>query len=545
MLKQGTFLRHKYRALLLCNLFTSASYCINMMVDAILGGNKLGETALTAVSIVAPLFSAVYFLDYLVSPGLGILYGKHIGEFDRDSAYKTAGQSLVYAAFTSLFLLLSLLLVKEPFLRLFSCTGQIYVEASTYYNWVIVYAMLHPFNVALYYLILADSDSLIAMLGTIGEIVTNVSLSLLLCGRLGIAGLGIATALGTLMSVAIFPLHLLRKSNSIHFKLSINRQECKKAFALSLSRCSAYLYIALVDMVMNKIIQLTCGQTFIPVYSVVNLAFAAFEVTCAAFDSGAGFLSAYLGERNNYGIMLTAKTILRADVWMSGIIMLLFFFGAPLFPKLYGMTSPEIVSAAEKTARIMSFAAIPFGLSYLGGILYPALEKPGLSLLITFFNNFLCPLLFSVPFAFGFGILGVSFGMMGGSFLTVALFSGIVIARYGKKGFPLYLRDTGKEVIALDAEAGDRSLAKQAALELEKRGFDGETISRRVGELYSFIVKQNPGKRVLTECTLLIGRDAVRVIVRDNGKICRFSEEDGQYLLTTSFNRNGFLFYKG
>ena len=61
MLKQGTFINKKYYSLLFFNLLTWSAFAINMMTDAILGGNQLGEVALKAVSIVAPIGSFVSF----------------------------------------------------------------------------------------------------------------------------------------------------------------------------------------------------------------------------------------------------------------------------------------------------------------------------------------------------------------------------------------------------------------------------------------------------------------------------------------------------
>ena len=107
--------------------------------------------------------------------------------------------------------------------------------------------------------------------------------------------------------------------------------------------------------------------------------------------------------------------------------------------------------------------------------------------------------------------------------------------------------------------------------ELEKIQIENKTLNYEIEnleilieELYTRIYEKNPGKKVCSECALLFGPDHVRIIVRDNGVIFNFVDEnnsveslnahvlnsllerteDKQYLITTSFNRNGFVFEK-
>ena len=61
MLKQGTFINKKFYSMLVFGLLYMFMDSFNMMLDAILGGNKLGEVALQAVSIVAPLSYIIAF----------------------------------------------------------------------------------------------------------------------------------------------------------------------------------------------------------------------------------------------------------------------------------------------------------------------------------------------------------------------------------------------------------------------------------------------------------------------------------------------------
>jgi len=560
MLKKGSFINKKYYQLLLCNLLTSGSYGVNIMIDSLVGGNQLGETVLSAVSIVNPIFSMVIFCSYLFSQGFSIIYGKYVGEFDDDKANKIAGQSLLASLLSSVIMLAFLFVLKEPFLAYYECTGALYEAADIYYKWAMVYIMLYPVNMCLYRLVLTDGDGIFSMLGSIGEIIIHVSLSIILCKTIGIRALGLSTCIGTVVSISLYLCHFLLKTNSIHFKLYWSMKELKNAFVLSFSTSINFIFVALVDTIMNKVILVSCGMEMIPAYSVINLMFNIYFIFEAVFDSSAGFCSTFLGEKNNYGIVNIMNTCKRSIRNIGILLTVVCFVGAPLVPEIYGMSTPIVVETSISAARIMSFAALPYGFATLGYMAYPALGKSGLSVFMAFLFNFFCPLVLSIPFAFMFGFTGVSIGMASSSYLVIIIFLVIIIKKYGKKNFPLYLQDYQEEVMGFDISVNNKSITnlKNNVIDaLDKHGYNIKNIDLLINELYSCMMNNNKGKRVLSECVLFFGDNYVRIIIRDNGKTFNYVEEEKSneviellkdvkqdYILTTSFNRNGFVFEK-
>ena len=133
MLKQGAFINKKFNKLLLGCFWGNLAYVINLMTDSIISGNVLGEVSLQAVSIVYPLFSVVYFFAYLIAPGAGVIFGKLIGEFNKDEASRVAGTTFTATAIIGAFLAAGLWLIKLPFLTYYGCSGQLMQDASQYY----------------------------------------------------------------------------------------------------------------------------------------------------------------------------------------------------------------------------------------------------------------------------------------------------------------------------------------------------------------------------------------------------------------------------
>ncbi len=567
MLKQGTFINKKYYSMLLFNLLAWSASSINSMVDAILGGNQLGEVALTAVSIVAPLSSIAYFFSFVFPPGCGILYGISIGKFDKEGSYRIAGTSAVSSAIVGSLCALFLFAIKTPFLNYYGCTGELLKSASAYYNWQIAFALIIPIINTIYYLVVAEGGAFWYMLGTVISILTNVFLSYALCKTLGVSGLGLATFLSVLANGILLALHFFTKKSMVHFTLSLDFEILKKSCVLSINTALNYIFLALVDIIMNKIIAISCGQVYISAYSVVNLILTMFLVSGGTFDSCQGICSSYVGEKNNYGIKNILSTATKSLCIICIVMMVGLYISAPYIPKIYGLTTPEVITASIRATRILCISTLPFGITYFAYQIYVCLNRPLLSVVMAFLYNFFCPLVLSIPLAFVIGFDGVSIGMSASSFLVIALFVWFILKKYGKEGFPLYLEDTGEEAWACDFNVTVETIAEVRDMvksELDKHGYEIDNLELLIEELYKRIYEKNPGKKVCSECALLFGPNHVRIIVRDNGVIFNFVDEnnsveslnahvlnsllerteDKQYLITTSFNRNGFVFEK-
>ncbi len=567
MLKQGAFVNKKFNRFVLGNIWGCLAYSVNLMIDSLISGNQLGESSLQAVSIVYPLMSLISFFSCLVSPGGAILFGRHIGEFRKEDAYKVSGTTVVSSVLIGFLLAIGLWLVKEPFLNYFHCTGVIYCEASAYYNWVILFTVIRHVSDAIYYLIVADGEASLISVACVTDVVGHIVLSIFLSRRFGIAGLGMATCIGVFLRALLYCLHFLKKSNNLKLRLCLYFGILKHSIVLGYSQYMYYLFLAVVDIVMNKIIISSCGMEYIPAYSVINLVFGVCELYISLNAASVGLITCFVGEKNNHGLNLIFRKVTRATVIMAFGISGFFFFAAPLMPILYGLETQTTIQAAVTASRIMAFTVLGFSACYMGSAVSCSVEKPGQACFLAFLRDVFAPLLLSLLFGFLWGFTGITVGMSLSPYFAFCFYTLIRIPRKGKKGFPIYVEDFGEEGISFDLYVTKGSIIEVREWlhgNLEARGFDTEKTDLLIEEFYTRVMEKNPGKKVLSECTLLFKGDVVRIIIRDDGTLFNFVDENNKveslnahvlnslleqtkeknYVLTTSFNRNGFVFTK-
>lgn len=568
MLKQGTFINKKYNKLMLGGIWGGLAYAVNLMTDSIISGNTLGEVSLQAVSIVFPLFSVIYFFAYLIAPGAGVIFGKLIGEFNKDEASRVAGTTLVAATIIGILLAVGLWFLKMPYLRYYDCTEQLLHEASQYYNWLILFAIISCVVGPLHYLTVTDGEAILVSIANIFDVTANVVLSIVLSMRYGIAGLGMATCIGNVFAAIFYSLHFLRKTNNVKFHLCLDFRYLKRSIYLSFSYYMYYIFLAVVDIVLNKIIIMTSGVELIPAYAVVNLVFGVCEIYETLTNSSLGLVTCFVGERNSHDLNLLFRKMGQILLMMAIGLWALFFFGAPFMPRLFGLETASTVNAAIATSRIMSFTTLGFGVSFIIGNTLYTIEKPLLSCFNSFLNDAAMPLICSLVLGSVWGFTGLSIGMALSPYMAFATYTVLMLSLKGKKGFPFYFTtEENEEGVSYDFYVTKESIPEVRDWvyhQLSDHDFHIENLEILIEEFYTRVLEKNTDKRVLSECTLLFTDKQVRILVRDNGVIFNFVDEnnaveslnahvlnsllektkDKDYLITTSFNRNGFVFEK-
>ena len=185
-----------------------------------------------------------------------------------------------------------------------------------------------------------------------------------------------------------------------------------------------------------------------------------------------------------------------------------------------------------------------------------------------FLSDALLPLICSLLAGTLWGFTGITVGMTLSPYMAFAIYTVLMLATKGRKGFPFYFTtEENEEGVSYDFYVTKESVPEirdWVYHQLLEHDFHIENLEILVEEFYTRVLEKNPVQRVLSECTLLFTEKQVRILVRDNGVIFNFVDEnnavesmnayvlnnllertkDKEYLITTSFNRNGFVFEK-
>lgn len=567
MKKKGYFVKRIFLSFLFLNVLSRFGYFVNTIIDTVSGGNILGEQALSIVSIISPLFYFISFFASLVGPGCATLFAIFVGKFEKEKANRYAGFSLVSSILIGMFCALVLLVIKKPFLYFYEIPSDMYEGASSYYNWYIALALIIPVYFSIYYLTLSDGDAFFTMLGSVGEIIVNAVLSVILCKNMGINGLGLSTFISYVIAMLLNCLRFFSKKNSIKFIPCLRFSMFKKSIKFSLYSALNNIFVVVVHLIINKIIIDSCGDYYLPVYAVISFVLSTFLMFGAIGDSAKPLCSTYFGEKNYQGVKNTVDLSYKTVLIMGLIMIAVFLIFAPFIPMLFGIENMDLINLSKRAIIVVSLSAIPFGMCYFCYQIYASINRPFLGLFATFLFNFSCPLIFSIPFAYTNGIDGISIGTSISAFASIMVFYLFLLVRYKRKGFPLYLKNTNENSFEYDFVLSEETIIEirdKIVEKLNNEHYETKIIEHLLEELLIKIYEKNNRKQISCECSVFIGANSARVIVRDNGVIFNFTNKDNSsdsintimlnnlldnikekdYLVTSSINRNGFVFRK-
>lgn len=563
-MKKASLAKAKFGSLLFSATLTMIVVYLMLLSDTLIVGNIVGENGIAAINIVTPLYSAANFVAGLIGMGTAYLYCRAMGEFQKERACGIFSQSIMLALASGVGMFLLMLVLKDRYLNYLNISGAIRDEVDAYWKYEKIVILLVPVNYLMIEMVYCDGDELISILGNAIMVVGNIAQSVFLCLKMGIAGASLGTAIGMALATLTLCLHFVRKSNTMHFRWHFSFRDILEMNRLALTDAVVYICWSVLGIFLNKLVISRFGESYLPVLTVI-LGIYEFSLVFDGIGEAVSPLGeVYLGEKNYENEKILLRYAFGVCIVEGISVMLLLLFAAPVIPRLYDITSQELIPLCVTAVRIMAFL-MPFSaITYLMTSQYLLVRKIALAALFAMAHSLLFAALFCKALSSVFGINGICFGLVLSPISTLATFSAYVCVRYGKKKFPWLLEDNEFPTLnhsfplTKDGMMEMRSMAEKF---LRKHSVDDQTVFRimlLIEECGLATIAENSGRKVIAEYSIMLTEDGVRLTLRDNGKIFDITNTDTeirdissyvvsslmqkseyrQYLTTVSFNRS-------
>lgn len=557
----------KFKTLLLTASVSMGMEYLMLLSDTIIIGNIFGETAIAASNLVSPLFSVAVFISTMLSIGTSMLYSYEMGKFQKDRADCIYGQGVLLAAISGIALFLLAFFGKNIYFGFMNPSETVGSYAREYYRFYQYIMLLYPMYALLIDMVYSDGDELICNLSYVAQIGVNIPASIFLCKRIGVGGASLGTLIGTILSLAVLCIHFFRKQNSLKFVCYFKGSDFMKVARGGVMDSVVYLLWGLTACVVNKFILARFGEYYLPVFSVI---ISVMELT-VIFD-GIGqaitpLVNVYRGEKNTEGIRKVMNLACKAGV-AEGITatLILFFFGRYL-ARMLGITDPALLDFCVAAIRFACPFLLVTAVLFLLTTYYLLTERLLLAMVITALKDCILLILLMVLGGLLFGVNGVWAGFGLTPLFSAGICYLLVSLRFGRENFPLLLPQEKEKIRDFDLYLTEQSIVElRDGLEkiLLEEKINQRLVSRIMlltEELEMLVLEKNTGKKVMAECTLIIGEE-IQLIFRDNGILFDITDADSSitslrsylvanmmvyqkrknHLVTTSYNRNAFRF---
>ncbi len=368
------FLRSKIRPLYfkyLTAAFGSALITsIYSIVDMAVVGQYQGPTGTAALAIVAPIWNIIYSLGLLMGIGGSVIFSTLRGKANNDDHNENEyfSTALLGALIIALITWLVVFFFDEQLLRFFGAEGELLPLALAYMKPIkfvvpsfLLVQMLSAF-------LRNDNAPALATAGVLAGGIFNIfgDYFFVFTLNMGIFGAGLATAIGSLISLGIVLMHFFSKKNTLvwlrptHFFVQI-----KQIVSTGFSTFFIDVAMGILTILFNRQIMRYLGADALSVYGIiVNISTF---VQCCAYSVGQAsqpIISINYGAKEGERI----KSVLKYALYTVAFFSLLWTAAALLVPnvfvRIFMTPTAEILKIAPMIISTygLSFLLLPFNI---------------------------------------------------------------------------------------------------------------------------------------------------------------------------------------
>ena len=502
------------------------------LVDVTIAGRILGETALGAVQLVWPIIELLFFFATTLASGTAIRYSIALGAFDKLRASRWFSNGLVLSLGAGLAFAAAMAVLRDACFAFFGIGTDVIGFVVPYWNVFLLQAVLAPLNIFLSTLVCADGDTQCCTAAFVTEFLFNVAATWYLCLAYGTAGCALGTVLGTLCGIVVLSTHFRSASNSLKLTPHFSLRDSWEAFAAEFPASSAFLFTALMFVLMNKLLVDAMGDTALTVMAVISMSNNFMMFLYGIPNAAQPLVGVSFGERNYAAVRAVMRDAVKiAALLGSALTVTLVLF--PHFPGwVIGVGTPELVRLTVTAVRITACSYVFTGIGTLILTYYLFIRRQGPSMALTVLQEAVFPVLGCAVGLKTFGYVGFWTGYALAPILSmVAFFTALVLCQRGRFN-PLLLPEGDSRLMDWSVFVSERTSCEVAQAiheKLESIGASMKTVIRAdmlVEDTLMTIKERNPGHKVRAGVTLDC-RNGVKLVFRDDGRVVTSFTDSG------------------
>jgi len=337
------FLKKAYHKALIPCILSVLSGNINILVDGILVGQRLGMNGLAAINFSLPVYLVLCILGSFMVSGTAICASEAIGKNQSGKAQGLYQMSIFWCTAVSAAITAVGLLFLRP-LSVFLCPDPAVTGYVAEYSGVTIAGTLAKILIYIPFWFLrldGRNTQVTQMMLVMG--VGNVALDMVFLYLFdwGVPGAALASVLATAAACVLGFIRLCDKKSGFRFGFCFSRKDVSFGEIVKVGSPSATnnLFQTLRVSVINALLLRYCGSEIVAAFTAVNCV-AAFEesVISGVPQAASAMLGIYSGEYDNESTRMLMRRQLKSGIPCSLVFSAVIIAGADLISAAYGLT---------------------------------------------------------------------------------------------------------------------------------------------------------------------------------------------------------------
>ncbi|MBC1451889.1 multidrug efflux MATE transporter FepA [Listeria welshimeri] len=384
---------------------------LNIVIDGIFVGHKLGGVALAGINIAVPVFTIFTAISIWIGIGAATQFSFAIGEKNVAKAQTIFTNAILAVISITIIIGVIAFIFKVPLAYFLGANDETIGYVLEYMNILLVFGFALTLENILSIFVRNDGDPNLSMIALIVTAISNVILNylFLFVFEWSVTGSALATMIAIIIGVCILITHFFKKTSRLKFvKLDWNKAFFKKTLAIGLPSFLAEVGVSVFTLGYNISIAAIAGTAGVAAFSVLNYTHSVILMLFLGMGSAIQpLISYYRGAKARQKELETLKIAIIVAFSTGVGFLLVGFFGSNLLVSMFGNFSPEIRDLASNGIKLFYTAYLFMGFNFVMMTYFQTSDKVKMATWITISREIIFMVIFLLILPPIIGIPGV------------------------------------------------------------------------------------------------------------------------------------------
>ncbi|NRQ52388.1 MATE family efflux transporter [Brevibacillus sp. HD1.4A] len=342
---------------------------VNVVVDGIFVGQRLGEVALAGVNVAFPLFSIYFALSLWIGIGGATICSRHLGAKQIKEARSVFTHSLTLIFGLTLLLAALAFLFREPLAVFLGANDDTLPYVKEYMNVLLVGGFAITVQNTFSVFVRNDGNPNLAMMSLLVTAFFNIVLNYVFLFVLdyGVAGSALALVIAATLGAIVLSLHFLRKDTALRFAVPrFSRELAKETFTIGFPSFVAEIGIAVFTAGYNMAMVRWAGTVGVSAFSILNYIHSVMLMTFLGMGSAIQpLISYYRGAKLVERQKATMRIAVRTAFGTGLVVFLIGLVAAHGIVAAFGSFAEEVQELAVTGIRLFFAGYLFMGINFV------------------------------------------------------------------------------------------------------------------------------------------------------------------------------------
>jgi len=384
---------------------------VNIVIDGIMVGNRLGPVALAGVGIAAPVYTIFVAISLWIGIGAATRYSVMMGAKRSGEARVIFSHAIVSIFILTMIIGLTAFMFRTELAYLLGANADTFQYVAGYMNVILLFGFIFTVENAFSILVRNDGAPNLSMIALIATALVNIGLNYVFLFVLdyGVAGAAGATIIGAFAGLVILSTHFFRKKSNLRFvRFKFNRKLFLLILVIGFPSFLAEVGFSVFTISHNITFEYLAGTAGVSAFTILNYVHSVMLLLFLGMGAAIQPLISYY--RGSGSEEKTKKTVRMAIATTFGAGILFFLIGlfasAPI-AGMFGDFPEEVMELVVPGIKLFFIAYLFMGTNFVMMTYYQSIGQIRMATWITAAREIVILLILLAIMPRLFGLTGV------------------------------------------------------------------------------------------------------------------------------------------